>query len=265
MKLKSLNVQTKNGSNKSLSGEVAQELRKRLKGELLTPEDGGYDASRAVWNGIIQSKPGVIAKCAGVDDVKTAVNFCRDHELLVSVRSGGHNVAGTAVRDGSFVIDVSNMRDVRVDPEGRMARVEGGARLGDVDKATQQFNLAAPIGVVSRTGVAGLTLHGGAGWLLRTYGLSIDNVAHFEIVTADGELRRVGEALHPDLFWALRGGGGNFGVVTSFDFRLHPVGPKVWFSVPLYPLERSADVMTFLRDYIAEAPEDLMAIGVYWS
>lgn len=187
------------------------------------------------------------------------------HRLQISVRSGGHNVAGACMSDNGFLIDLSTMRSVRVDPRSRIARVEGGARLGDLDHETQAFGLAAPVGVVSATGVAGLTLHGGIGWLLRKHGLSIDNLLGIEIVTADGEFIRADANQNEDLFWAIRGGGGNFGVVTSFEFRLHPVGPKVWFSVPMYPLERASEVIAAFREIMNDAPDELMGLGVYWS
>jgi FAD/FMN-containing dehydrogenase len=194
-----------------------------------------------------------------------AVNFVRDHQLLFSVRAGGHNVSGAAIADGGVVIDVSQMRSVHVDPQRRLALVEGGARLGDLDHETSAFGLVAPVGVVSETGVSGLTLHGGAGWLMRKHGLSIDNLSAVEVVTADGQLIRASEQEHSDLFWALRGGGGNFGVVTAFEFKLHPIGPEVMVGLPIYSLEKAREVMTACRDYMAHAPDELMVLGVYWS
>lgn len=189
----------------------------------------------------------------------------RRENLLFSIRAGGHNVSGAAIADSGLVIDLSQMRGVKVDSERRVARVEGGARLGDIDQATAPYNLAAPVGVVSETGVAGLTLHGGAGWQLRKHGLSIDNLLAVDVVTADGSVIRADEENHPDLFWALRGGGGNFGVVTSFEFRLRPIPSKVWMNVPIYPLDRAGEVLAVCRDYMAEATEDLMVLGVCWT
>jgi FAD/FMN-containing dehydrogenase len=197
--------------------------------------------------------------------VVAAVKFAQKHGLRISVRSGGHNVAGSCLDENGYVIDLSAMRSVRVDRERRTARAEGGARLGDLDHETQAFGLAAPLGVVSATGIAGLTLHGGIGWLLRRHGLSIDNLLSVDIVTADGQVKRADLDQNPDLFWAVRGGGGNFGVVTSFEFKVHPVGPAVWLSAPVYPLDRAPEVLAAFRDYMAEAPDELMGIAVYWS
>jgi FAD/FMN-containing dehydrogenase len=265
MTMGTFSIATKDGEAKLLQREVVDSLRGNLRGRIITPEDDGYDSARRVWNGMIDRKPAMIVQCAGAADVITAVNFAREHGLLISVRSGGHNVAGVAVSDKGLVIDLSGMRSVHVDPEARLARAEGGVRLGDLDHETQAFGLAAPVGVVSATGLAGLTLHGGAGWLLRKHGLSIDNLVSVEMVTADGRMRKASQGENPDLFWAIRGGGGSFGVVTSFEFRLHPVGPRVWMAVPMYPLERAEEVMGGLREYIANAPEDLMVLGVFWS
>ncbi len=256
---------TKAGHPIDLGAHSLQRLRDAMAGALIMPDDPGYDSARRVWNGMVDKRPGIVAQCANDADVAACVDFAREHGLLTSIRAGGHNVSGAAVAEGGFVIDVSHMRGVRVDPDGRTARVEGGARLGDVDRETQPFGLAAPMGVVSATGVAGLTVHGGAGWLLRKHGLSIDNLVSAEIVTADGRKCTVSETENSDLFWAIRGGGGNFGVVTSFEFTLHPVGPQVWMTFPMYPLDRADDTMAALRDYMSAAPEDLMVLGVFWS
>src|SRR5687768_5406055 len=204
-----------------------ERLRDSLHGPLVLPGDKGYDEARSIWNGAIDRRPACIARCAGVADVVAAVRFARDHGLEVAVRGGGHNVAGTAVCDDGIVIDLSELRAVWVDPASRTARVQGGALWGDVDRETQVHGLATTGGIVSHTGVAGLTLGGGIGWLMRKHGLTVDNLLAAHVVTAEGEMLRVSEDEHPDLFWGLRGGGGNFGVVTSFDFRLHPVGPDV--------------------------------------
>ncbi|MEW6441997.1 MAG: FAD-binding oxidoreductase [bacterium] len=236
-----------------------------LSGRLLGQQDAGYEEARKVWNGLIDKRPSLIVRCAGVADVIDAVRFARSQGLEISVRGGGHNVAGSAVCNDGLVIDLSEMRAVRVNPRRRTARAEAGARLGDVDRETQAFGLAAPLGLVSETGIAGLTLHGGVGWLTRRHGMSIDNLLSVDIVTADGELLRASADENKDLFWAVRGGGGNFGVVTSFQYRLHPVGPQVWFAAAMYPLEKAAGGMKLFREYMAKAPEDLGALAVFWS
>jgi FAD/FMN-containing dehydrogenase len=263
--MSTFSITSRDGTAKSLSTEIADKFKDNMRGELITPADDQYESARKLWNGMIDKKPALIARCAGVEDVITAVNFSKEHNLLFSIRSGGHNVAGTAVAEGGLVVDLSAMRSVTVDPEQRVAHAEGGVRLGDLDYETQKFSLAAPVGLVSATGVAGLTVHGGAGWLLRKYGLTIDNMLSVDIVTADGQLKKVSENENSDLFWAIRGGGGNFGVVTGFEFKLHPVGPKVWMSVPMYPLDRAQEVMSACCEYMQKAPEDLMVLGVYWS
>lgn len=253
------------GTTSTLSSDIVASLSRDLGGEVITADHARYDSARTLWNGLINKKPGVVVRCLGVADVITAVKFAQAHHLQVFVRGGGHNVAGSCLADNGFVIDLSAMRSIRVDPHRRIARVEGGASLGDLDRETQPFGLATPIGVVSATGVAGLTLHGGIGWLLRKHGLSIDNLRAVDVVTADGRLTSADPDHNADLFWAVRGGGGNFGVVTSFEFQLHPVGPQVWFSVPMYPLERASEIMAAFRDIMDQAPDELMGLGVYWS
>src|SRR5688500_19040891 len=198
-----------------------------FRGRLINSDHADYDNARAVWNGAIDRRPRLIAQCIGTADVVAAIRFARDHGLEVAVRGGGHNVAGTAVCVDGVVIDLSAMRAVRVDPAGRRVWVQGGALWGDVDQETQAHGLAVTGGIVSHTGVAGLTLGGGIGWLMRKHGLTVDNLLSADVVTADGKRLRASEDEHPDLYWALRGGGGNFGVVTSFEFLLHPVGPSV--------------------------------------
>lgn len=261
----SLEIMTQGGGKITLGAETVDALKGQLRGTLLCPDDPEYEETRKVWNGLIDKKPALIARCRGTADVMAAVAFARDHKLLLSIRGGGHNVSGSAVADGGLVLDLSEMRSVHVMPEKRVAWVESGALLGDLDHETAPFALAAPVGVVSETGVAGLTLHGGIGWQLRKRGLSIDNLNAIEIVTADGKLLRASDSEHEDLFWALRGGGGNFGVVTGFEFKLYPVGPEVWLSVPMYPLERAGEVVAACREYMATAPEELMVIAVYWK
>jgi FAD/FMN-containing dehydrogenase len=249
----------------ALDEDAVVEFKQQLQGRLVTPADEAYEEARKVWNGLIDKRPALIARCAGAADVMAAVDFARRQEILTSVRSGGHNVAGQAVCNDGLVIDLSPMRAVRVDPISRTVQVQGGATLGDIDRATQPFGLAVPIGLVSATGIGGLTLHGGLGWLTRKHGLTIDNLISVEIVTADGRLRKASETENADLFWAIRGGGGNFGVVTSFEFRAHPVGPEVWFLVTLYPISQAKRVLQFMRDFADHAPEDLGLLAVFWN
>ena len=206
-----------------VSEEAVSAFANGFRGRVIRPGDADYDEARKIWNATVDKRPGLIAQCSGVADVIAAVNFARENSLLVAVRGGGHNVGGRALCDGGIVIDLSRMRAVLVDPVNRTARAQGGATLGDVDRETHVHGLAVPAGVVSKTGIAGLTLGGGVGWLVRKHGLSCDNVVSFEVVTADGKLVIASATEHPDLFWALRGGGGNFGIVTSFEFRAHPV------------------------------------------
>ena len=236
-----------------------------FQGELIWPDDPGYEQARRVWNGMIDKRPALIARCADAGDVRAAVNFARAHDVLLSVRGGGHNVAGKAVCDDGLVVDLSALRGVQVDPVRRVARVQGGATLGDLDRRTQAFGLAVPVGLVTATGIAGLTLHGGMGWLTRQYGLTLDNLLAVEIVTADGQLRRASETENADLFWAIRGGGGNFGIVTSFEFRAHPAGPEVWFLATMYPLSQAREVLCFVREFMTHAPEELGVLVTLWS
>ncbi len=236
------------------------ELGGSFRGELLLPATPGYDTARRIWNGAIDRRPACIARCTGVADVVAAVRFARERELEIAVRGGGHNVAGTAVCDGGVVIDLSSMRAVSVDPAGRRARVQGGALWGDVDHETQAHGLATTGGIVGHTGVAGLTLGGGIGFLMRKHGLSVDNLLAAEVVTAEGGIVRASADEHPDLFWALRGGGGNFGVVTSFEYRLHPVGPTVVAGPVFWAADDTTDVLRFYREFAAEAPDELGSI-----
>jgi FAD/FMN-containing dehydrogenase len=245
--------------------EALQAFAMQMRGPILTPEDPGYEEARKIWNGLIDRRPAIVAQCSGAADVVDAVNFAREHDLLLSIKGGGHNVAGNAVNDGGIVIDLSHMRGVHVDPATGRVRVQGGATLGDVDRETQLFGLAVPAGVVSTTGVAGLTLHGGAGHLRRKHGLTIDNLVSVEIVTADGELRRASATENEDLFWAVRGAGSNFGVVTSFEFQAHPVGPMVMVGAVFYPFEDVRTLLPAWRDYVRSAPNELSAIVLCWS
>jgi FAD/FMN-containing dehydrogenase len=227
-------------------------------GVVIRRGDTEYESARRIWNASIDKRPGLIARCSGLADVVAAVRFAREHGLLVAIRGGGHNVGGRALCDGGMVIDLSRMKGIHVDPAARRVRVQPGVLLGELDRETHVFGLAVPLGVVSKTGVAGLTLGGGVGWLARKYGLTCDNVMSFELVTADGEVLRASADEHPDLFWALRGGGGNFGVVTSFEYGLHPVS-MVLGGMVVHPRERATDLLKFYRTLTQSAPDELAA------
>jgi FAD/FMN-containing dehydrogenase len=233
------------------------ELGGSFRGELLLPTNPKYDAARSVWNGAVDRHPACIARCTGMTDVVAAVRFARDHDLEIAVRGGGHNVGGTAACDNGLVIDLSAMRTVWVDPAARTARVQCGALWRDVNHETQAHGLATTSGVISHVGVGGLTLGGGIGFLMRKHGLTVDNLLAADVVTAEGSVIRASADEHPDLFWALRGGGGNFGVVTSFRFSLHPVGPTVMAGPVFWAADETADVLRFYRDFAAEAPDEL--------
>jgi hypothetical protein len=235
------------------------ELGRSFLGELLLPAGAGYETARRLWNGAIDRYPACIARCASVADVVASVRFARGHDVEIAIRGGGHNVAGTAVCDG-MVIDLSAMRAVRVDPAGRTTWVQGGALWRDVDHETQAHGLATTGGIVSHTGVAGLTLGGGIGFLMRKHGLAVDNLLAAEMVTADGDVVRASAEENPDLFWAIRGGGGNFGVVTSFQFSLHPLGPTVMAGPVFWAADDTIDVLRFYRDFAAEAPDELGSV-----
>jgi FAD/FMN-containing dehydrogenase len=241
----------------SEAAAIDKELGGSFRGELVLPTSPGYDAARTVWNSAIDRRPACIARCTGVADVVAAVRFARERDLEIAVRGGGHNVAGTAVCDDGVVIDLSAMRTVSVEPAGRTAWVQGGALWGDVDHETQAHGLATTGGIVSHTGVAGVTLGGGIGFLMRKYGLTVDNLLAADVVTAEGSILRASADEHPDLFWALRGGGGNFGIATSFRFALHPVGPSVMAGPVFWAAEDTTDVLRFYRDFAAEAPDEL--------
>ena len=228
-----------------------------FRGEVIVPDHHDYDDARAVWNGAVDRRPRLIARCRGTADVAAAVRFARDRDLEIAVRGGGHNVAGTAVCDGGIVIDLSAMRAVSVDPVERTALVQGGALWGDVDHETQAHGLATTGGIVGHTGVGGLSLGGGIGWLMRKHGLTVDNLVQAEVVTAEGEIVGASASDHPDLFWALRGGGGNFGIVSSFRFALHPVGPTVMAGPVFWAAEDTTDVLRFYREFVTDAPDEL--------
>jgi FAD/FMN-containing dehydrogenase len=247
---------------RQLRGADADALAASLSGRVLTAADDDYDTARRIWNGTIDRRPALIARCLDEADVRAALRFAGDHRMLVSVRAGGHHIAGNAVAEGGLMIDLSGMRAVSVDAGKRTATVAGGALLGDFDRAAQAHGLATPLGINSTTGVAGLTLGGGFGWLTRRYGMTIDNLLAATVVTPDGEIRVASATSEPDLFWALRGGGGNFGVVTSFDFRLHPVGPTVYAGLVFYPFAQARQVLRAWRDFAVQAPDDLSVWAV---
>jgi FAD/FMN-containing dehydrogenase len=248
--------------------------RSNLDGLLLTPSTPGYDSARSIWNAMIDHRPALIVQCASVGDVVTAVRTARELDLEIGVRCGGHNIAGLAVPSGGLMIDLTRMDGVTVDPVTLRARVQGGAMLGALDRATQPFGLATTAGNVSHTGVGGLTLGGGMGWLARQHGLTCDNVVSYTLVTADGELVRAAADEHPDLFWALRGGGGNFGIVVEFEFRLHPVGTRTLVAELAFPLDRAAGALRGWRDLAEQAPRqatltaeisgDTVTLGFVW-
>ena len=251
------------GTETDLPGSAIDGLASAMRGELIRPDDQAYESARGLWNGMIDRRPALIARCADAQDVVTAVEFARDNELLLAVRGGGHGVAGHALCDGGLVIDLSLMRRVEVDPERMTAHAEGGCTLGDVDRQTQRHGLATPLGVVTETGIAGLTLSGGMGWLRRKHGLSCDSLVSARVLTADGRLLTAGEGENEDLFWALRGGGGNFGVVTDLEYRLHPVGPEVLFCFVVYPAECATEVLRACDEFLSEAPEAVGPLGVF--
>jgi FAD/FMN-containing dehydrogenase len=238
-------------------------FRDTLRGALLQPGDAGYDPARGIWNGMIDRRPAFIVRCQGVADVIAAVNFARTNALVVAVRGGGHGVAGHAVCDGGMMIDLSGMRAVRVDPAARRAWVQGGATWGDVDCETTAFGLATPGGLISTTGVGGLTLSGGVGWLRGTAGLCVDNVMSADVVTADGRLLHASDVEHPDLYWAIRGGGGNFGIVVGFEFRLQPIEPTLMFCAAVYPESRATELLPLWRDYMLTAPKLVSSLAEF--
>jgi FAD/FMN-containing dehydrogenase len=243
-----------------LETKAFDELGESLRGELLLPTSPGYDTARSIWNGAIDRHPAGIARCTGVADVVAAVRFARARDLVVAVRSGGHGVGGHALCDDGLVIDLSPVKGIRVDPATRSARAEAGVLWGELDRETQHFGLATVGGIVTHTGIAGLTLGGGIGWLTRKHGATVDNLLSADVVTAEGEFLTASEEENSDLFWAIRGGGGNFGIVTSFVYRLHPVGPTVLAGPVFHALEDAPEVLRFYREFIAAAPDELTTI-----
>jgi hypothetical protein len=248
---------TGSGGTKVIEKAVLKELQASLRGHLLLPNSDGYDDARTGWNGMIDKRPALIVQCQGASDVINAVKLARDYDLLTAVRGGGHSAAGKFVCEGGIMIDLSPMQGVHVDPTARSARVEPGVLLGAVDHEAQAFGLATPAGVVSHTGAAGLTVGGGFGKLSRKLGLTCDNVRYFDVITAAGEFKRASVSENPDLFWALRGGGGNFGVVTSFEYQLHPVGTEFLAGAVMHPISNVRDALNFYSEYISIAPNEL--------
>lgn len=246
-----------------LDEAALRELETSFRGQLVRREDAAYDEHRRIWNGSIDRRPALITRCAGVADVIAAVRFGRQTGVPVAVRSGGHSFPGLSVADDALVIDLGLMKGIRVDPEARRARVQAGVLLGELDRETQAFGLAAPAGIVTTTGVAGLTLGGGIGWLMRKFGLTVDQLESVDLITAEGEFVKASADENADLFWGIRGGGGNFGIVTEFEFRLNPLGPAVVAGPVFWPMEDSPEVLRFYRDWVADAPDELMTIVVH--
>ncbi len=247
----------------SVTRETIDQWKSGMRGAVLQADDPGYEEARKVWNATVDCRPTAIARCAGAADVISAIGFATRHGMRAAVRGGGHNIAGTAVCDEGLVLDLSGMRSVVVDPQARVAWVEPGATLADFDHEAQAFGLATPLGINSTTGVAGLTLGGGFGWISRKYGTTVDNLLGAHMVTADGRHHRVDADNDPDLFWAIRGGGGNFGVVTQFEFELHPVGPEIYGGLVVYPFEQAAQVLPRYREFMDSAPDDVTVWSVF--
>ena len=252
-----LNLTTLERGRAAIDHAAVDALASGFRGSLVSDTDANYEETRAIWNAMIERRPGLILRCAGAADVINAVRFARDHGLLLSVRGGGHGIAGNALCEGGVTVDLSPMKSVRVDPETKRARVEPGALLADVDKETAAFGLALPTGINSTTGIAGLTLGGGFGWLTRKFGLTLDNLLSVDIVTADGKLTKASEKEKPDLFWAIRGGGGNFGVVTSFEFQLHDLNPQVLAGLVVHPFDDAEALLKQYREALEVAPDEL--------
>lgn len=258
-----LQVATKGGGCTDIDKVSVETFEENLRGSLLLPDSTGYDEARCIWNAMIDRRPALIARCAGTADVAYAVNFAREHDLLLAVRGGGHNVAGNAVCEGGLMIDLAEMRGVHVDANTGRAQAQGGATWGDFDAETQLFGLATTGGLISDTGVAGLTLGGGIGWLSPSYGLACDNLISVDLVTAEGEVLKASTSENSDLFWGLKGGGGNFGVATSFEFQVYPVGPILFGGMTLYSLDEAADVLTHFLGFMSDAPDSLGALAAF--
>jgi FAD/FMN-containing dehydrogenase len=252
-----LSLTTLEGGQTMIGAPVIDALAAQLRGSVLFPTDASYDEARTIWNAMIDRRPGLIIRCRGAADVVCAVRFARDNSLLVAIHGGGHHIAGNSVCDGGLMIDLSLMKSVRVDASARRAWVEPGATLADIDKETQAFGLVLPTGINSTTGIAGLTLGGGFGWTTRRFGLTIDNLVAADVVTAAGEIVRVGSHQNADLFWAIRGGGGNFGVVTAFEFQLHAMDPQVLSGLVVHPFAAGEAVLKAYRQALEKAPDEL--------
>jgi FAD/FMN-containing dehydrogenase len=244
----------------ALDDATIQQLNATLRGELITPGDPGYDEARTIWNAMVDKRPAAIARCTGVADVIDVVNFARRTGAQLSVRGGGHNISGTSLCDGGVVADLSQMKGIRVDLKSETVRAQPGLRLGDLDRETQAFGRVVPAGIVTDTGIAGLTLGGGFGWLTRKWGFTSDNLLSVDVVTADGRFLTASATENADLFWGVRGGGGNFGIVTSFEYRMWPLGPEVMAGLVLYPMEKAADVIKFYREFTTSAPDELASL-----
>ena len=248
-----------------MTTEAMQQLSASVRGAVISPEHPDYQAARSIWNGTVDKRPALIVECRGVADVIDAVNYAREQGLAIAVRGGGHHVAGSSLIEGGLVIDLTQMRAVRVEPAAGTVRAEGGALIGDVDRETQAFGLAVPFGLVSKTGIAGLTLAGGLGWLRRKHGLTCDNLVAADVVTAEGRLLHASDSENADLFWALRGGGWDMGVVTSLEYRAHPVGPEVFVSFATYPIEDAAPVLAGFAAFGKNAPDEVSPVAVIWT
>lgn len=247
-------------TGETVDSAAMEEFRASIRGPVFVPSDDGYDDERKIWNAMIDRKPALISRCTGVADVIDSVKFARKHNVAFSIRSGGHNIAGTSLAEGGLVIDLSHQKGIHLDLEKRTARVQSGVTLGDIDRETTPFGFVVPSGIVSETGLAGLTLGGGFGWLTRSYGWTSDNLLSADVVTADGELVKASENENADLFWGLRGGGGNFGIVTSFEFQMQQVGPIVAAGLILYPMDKASEIIDFHREFTAASPDELTTL-----
>jgi FAD/FMN-containing dehydrogenase len=256
-----LQARTRTNGEVTLPEDTVRKLKESLRGELILANDPGYDDTRSIWNAMIDRRPALIARCLGVADVVTCVNFSREHDIALTVKGGGHNIAGLAVCDRGLMLDMSRMRGVWTDSAARTARAQAGCLLGDVDRETQVHGLAAVLGFVSNTGIAGLTLGGGFGYLTRRFGWTSDNVSSMELVTADGRVVRANEQENEDLFWGLRGGGGNFGVVTGFDYKLYPIGPEIIAGAIAWRAESAREVLDMCRAVMEKAPPELVCVA----
>lgn len=256
-----MKMKTVAGGEIDLKPDILDNFKVRVRGQVLLPGEAGYDASRTLWNAMIDRRPAVIVRCLGTADIVTSVQFAREHDLLICIKGGGHNIAGLAAADGALMLDMGLMRGVWTDPKQQIAHAQPGCVLGDVDRETQLHGLAAVLGFVSQTGIAGLTLGGGLGYLTRRWGWTADNVAGMDVVTASGQLVRASAEENPDLFWALRGGGGNFGVVTGFDYMLHPVGPEIVGGIVAWPAAQAPGAFELYRRMAEGAPEELTLVA----